>query len=248
MANESSVTLGLPHVLGARPNLEMVGVHAGARVAEVHYVKTRRNGALEMTIGNAMHLVRPTSSPATLNASVAIPTQGPGPQPAPVGLLHLLHEAINRWAPPIAARARAASAHALNATVRARVEDHVVASQRMPVLAVRLGSARLGLRLHRSRVRYVGLPVAITSALPTHSLNAAILSLEQQEIVSSKGVTVLTRGLRCVLSRSRHGGSILHTPSGLAGSQSDGDGVYVRTRWVNSSARFLRIPDHAPAG
>lgn len=33
-----------------------------------------------------------------------------------------------------------------------------------------------------------------------------------------------------------------NTSSGLAGSQSDGDGVYVRTRWVNSSTRFLRIP------
>lgn len=33
-----------------------------------------------------------------------------------------------------------------------------------------------------------------------------------------------------------------NTSSGLRGSQSDGDGVYRRTRWVNSATRFVRIP------
>lgn len=32
-----------------------------------------------------------------------------------------------------------------------------------------------------------------------------------------------------------------NTSSGLSGSQSDGDGVYVRWRWVNASTRFLRV-------
>lgn len=32
-----------------------------------------------------------------------------------------------------------------------------------------------------------------------------------------------------------------NTGSGLSGSQSDGDGVYRRWRWVNSSTRFLRV-------
>lgn len=33
-----------------------------------------------------------------------------------------------------------------------------------------------------------------------------------------------------------------NTSSGLSGNQSEGDGVYMRVRWVNSSTRFLRIP------
>lgn len=33
-----------------------------------------------------------------------------------------------------------------------------------------------------------------------------------------------------------------NTSSGLSGSQSDGDGVYRRTRWVNASTRFVRVP------
>lgn len=36
-----------------------------------------------------------------------------------------------------------------------------------------------------------------------------------------------------------------NTSPGLTGSQSDGGGVYRRTRWVNSSTRFLRVPDTA---
>lgn len=34
-----------------------------------------------------------------------------------------------------------------------------------------------------------------------------------------------------------------NTSAGLAGSQSNGDGVYRRLRWVNASTRFLRVAD-----
>ena len=33
-----------------------------------------------------------------------------------------------------------------------------------------------------------------------------------------------------------------NTSSGIRGSQADGDGVHRRTRWVNASTRFLRVP------